>query len=344
MAARYPTPPQAADPQATQINTAIDGILAKIMELRMNFPAETQFNEECDTRDLEVSIPRLGEIVPVVLPKYATFHLPTVATGKRGSAPGELNSPFAVAINEATKQIFVANYVSDRIEMFSETGEYLNQLSDGQLGGPWGIAIHGNSLYVSGIFSDSISKYSLTDFSLVKRVGKMGSNNGEFNIPRQLTTDPSGCVFIADRDNNRICVLDTELNHLRNITHQAISRPSDVTVSHDRIYVLCPRNNPCMLVLSLEGDMLHSLISRGEGMDVLLPLFFCLDANSNFVISDKGTHSIRVFSPAGDLLHSIGREGHQQGMFYDPRGIAIDANGRLVSVSDNKNFGLQIFS
>ena len=344
MAARYPTPSQAADPLATQINTAIDGILAKIMEVKMDFPAETQFNEECDTRDLEVSISRLREIVPVVLPRYATFHLPTVATGKKGRAPGELNIPLAVAINEATKQIFVANFLNDRIEMFSETGEYLNRLGDGQLRGPWGIAIHGNSLYVSCLYSHSVSKYSLTDFSLVKRVGKRGSNNGEFNYPRQLTTDPSGYVFIADSDNHRICVLDTELSHQRNITHQAISHPSDVTVSHDRIYVLCPNENPCMLVLSLEGDMLDSLISTGEGMDVLKPWFFCLDANSNFVISDEGTYSIRVFSPAGDLLHSIGREGHQQGMFYKPHGIAIDANGRLVCMSCNKKYGLQIFS
>ena len=90
--------------------------------------------------------------------------------------------------------------------------------------------------------------------------------------------------------------------------------------------------------------MLHSLISRGEGMDVLRPFFFCLDRNNNIVISDIHTHCIRVFSPAGDLLHTIGREGHQQGMFSQPRGIAITPNGKLVCVSDNKNYGLQIYS
>ena len=317
----------------------------KLRELRINKPVQTQLKLQCDTRDLGVSISRLGEIVQVPghLPEYATFQMPTVATGKKGKAPGELYGPYGVAINEFTTQLFVANCVNDRIEIFSETGEYLNQLRDGQLRGPYGIAIHGNSLYVSGFLSHSISKYSLTDFSLVKRVGKGGSNNGEFKRPLQLTTDPSGCVFIADSGNNRICVLDTELDHQRNITHQAMAGPSDVTVSHDRIYVLCPRNNPCMLVLSLGGDMLHSLISRGEGMDVLDPWFFCLDTNSNFVISDTGTHSIRVFSPAGDLLHSIGREGHQQGMFYKPHGIAIAPNGRLVCVSGNRDYSLQIF-
>ena len=209
---------------------------------------------------------------------------------------------------------------------------------------PYGIAIHENSLFVGGFWSCKISKYSLTNFSLVKQIGRKGSNNGEFNYPRQLTKNLNGHVYITDRDNDRICVLDTDLHHMRNITHQSISKPYDLKLSHDRIYVLCPDKNPCMLVLSIEGDMLHSLISRGEGMDMLNPFFFCLDINNNFVINDEGTHCIRVFSPAGDLLHTIGREGHQQGMFYQPRGIAITPNGKLVCVSDNENYGLQIYS
>ena len=317
----------------------------KLREVRMNIPVETQLRWQCDTRDLEVSISRLGEIVqvPVGLPNYATFHLPTVATGKRGSGTGELYVPCGVAINVATNQIFVANLVNNRVEIFSETGEYLNRLCVGQLDRPHGIAIHENSVYISSALIHTISKYSLTDFSFVKQIGRQGSNNGEFEYPQQLTTDPNGQVFVADCDNNRICVFNTDLNHLRNIAHQAISKPSDVKLSHERVCVLCPHSNPCMLVLSLEGDMLHSLISKGLGMDVLRPLFFCLDANNNFVISDEETHSIRVFSPAGNLLHTIGREGHQQGMFNFPQGIAIDTNGRLVCVSGNENFGLQIF-
>ena len=316
----------------------------KQRELRMNFPAETEFQYQCDTRDLEASISLLGEIVqvPVGIPNYGTFQIPTSVTGKKGRAPGELNYPFGVAIKEATNQIFVANGSNHRIEIFSEAGEYLNQL--GELHRPYGIAIHENSLFVSSFMRHTISKYSLTDFSLVKHIGGLGSNNGEFNTPRQLTTDPNGHVYIADSHNNRICVLDTDLRHMRNITHQSMSQPYDLKLSHDRIYVLCPYKNPCMLVLSIEGDMLHSLISRGQGMDVLRPYFFCLDRNNNFVISDRETHCIRVFSPAGDLLHTIGREGHQQGMFYRPRGIAITPNGKLVCVSDNKNHGLQIYS
>ena len=237
----------------------------------------------------------------------------------------------------------MANSGNDRIEIFSETGEFISQLGVGQLSEPLGIAIHGDSLYVSCGGDDTVSQFSLIEMCHVRRIGGDGSNDGQFNSPRQLTTDLIGCVFIADSDNNRICIHDPDLNHLRNITHPCMSLPSDVKVSRDCLYVLCP-NNPCMLVLTLEGDMLHSLITCREGMDVLSrPYSFCLDTLNNFVLSDFGSRSIRVFSPEGNLLHTIGREGHQPGMFSYPTGVAMTPNGRLVCVSYNENYCLQIF-
>ena len=274
------------------------------------------------------------------VPHYATCHTRVVATGKKGRAPGELYWPSGVAIHEETHNIFVANHYF--IEIFSESGEFFYQLGVGQLSHPWGIAIHGDSVYVS-CWGDTISKFSLTELCRVRRIGGEGSNNGQFDCPRQLTTDPIGCVFVADADNHRICIHDPDLNHLRNITLQSMSRPSDVKVSRDRLYILCPFTNPCLHILTLEGDKLHSIITCGGGLDVLRPLFFCLDPLNNFVLSDSKSHSIRVFSPEGNLLHTIGREGHQLGMFSYPRGVAVTPNGRIYCVSENENYGLQIF-
>ena len=295
--------------------------------------------------EIERSISRLGEIVelPVYVPHYATCHTSVVATGKEGKGPGELYDPYGLAIHEETHQIFVVNEVYGRVEIFSETGEFLYQLGVGQLSFPRGIAIHGDSVYVSCWGDDTVSKFSLSEMCRVRRIGGEESNNGQFSSPCQLTTDLIGRVFIADYGNDRICIHDRDLNHLRSITHESIQRPEDVKVSRDRLYVLCPHNNPCILVLTLEGDKLHSLITRGEGMDVLGPYYFWLDSLNNFVLSDYWSHSIRAFSPEGNLLHTIGREGHQPGMLYHPRGVAITPNGRLVSVSENKNYGLQIF-
>ena len=112
---------------------------------------ETLSEVKCDTRELETMISRLGETVefPIPVPCYATFHTSIVATGKKGRAPGELYLPSGVAIHEETYQIFVADWNNDRVGIFSEMGEFLNQLGVGQLPLPWGIATHRDSLYVS---------------------------------------------------------------------------------------------------------------------------------------------------------------------------------------------------
>ena len=315
----------------------------KKRETILQTPVETLTEVKCDTHELETMISSLGEIVevPVVsVPRYATFHTSIIATEKGGTAPGELSIPYGVAIHEDTHQIFVANQYNHRVVIFSETGEFLYQLGVGQLSEPHGIATHGDNLYVSCLGDDTVSKFSLTEMCLVRRIGGMGSDNGLFDYPPQLTTDPIGRVFIADTDNHRICIHDPDLNHLRNITHESMSRPFDVKVSRDCLYVLCP-TNPCMLVLSLEGIKLHSLITSGRGMDVSYPFFFCLDSLNNFVISSSRSHSIRVFSAEGNLLHTIGKERHKPGMFYT--GVAVTPNRRLVCVSWNGNYGLQIF-
>ena len=275
------------------------------------------------------------------MPRYATCPTSIIVTGKNGTAPGELSGPAGVTIHEDTHHIFVANQINHRVEIFSETGDFLYLLGVGQLSYPYGIATHGDSVYVSCMIDDAVSKFSLTEMCCVRRIGSRGSNNDQFNFPHQLTTDTISCVFTADYSNHRICVHDPDLNHLRNITHQSMSRPSDVKVSRERLYVLCPYDSPCMLVLTLEGDKLHSLLTRGEGMDLLIPQFFCFNLINNFVVSDCECHSIHVFSPEGNYLHTIGREGHEQGIFYEPSGVAISPNGRLVCASD-QNYCLQI--
>ena len=255
------------------------------------------------------------EHVSVGIPDYTKFQISTIATGVKGSAPGELYFPCGLTIDEATHQIFVANFMNHRVEIFSETGEYICQLGVGQLSTPGGIAIHGDNVYVSCLWNHTVSRFSFTDMSLIRKIGGRGTKNGEFECPKQLTTDPTGRVFIADTDNDRICIHDPDLNHLYNITHESMSRPSDVKISRDRLYVLCPLNNPCMLVLTLEGDKLHSLITSGE---MSCPQFFCLDTHNNFVISSIMSHSIHVFSPEGNLLHTIRGEGDQQRTFHSP--------------------------
>ena len=163
----------------------------KKRETILNTPVESRSELRCDTHEIETSISRLGEIVevPVNVPRYTTCHTSIVATGKEGNAPGKLQWPYGAAIHDETHHIFVANNFNRRVDIFSETGEFISQLGVGQLFKPYGIAMHGDSVYVS-CEDHTVSKFSLAEMSHARRIGSKGSNNGQFNSPRQLTTDP----------------------------------------------------------------------------------------------------------------------------------------------------------
>ena len=115
----------------------------------------------------------------------------------------------------------------------------------------------------------------------------------------------------------------------------------NVVISRNHLYVLSRVDNPCMHVLTLTGKKLFSLISCGKDMQLLAPHFFCLDPQHNFIIGDVEMYFIRVFSPVGDLLYTIGGREYLQG---SPYGVAITPDGKLVSVAEDKSCGLQIFT
>jgi hypothetical protein len=54
-----------------------------------------------------------------------------------------------------------------------------------------------------------ISKFT-KDGKFVTSFGKLGSGPGEFRTPHDITMDPNGRLFIADRGNNRIQILDQD--------------------------------------------------------------------------------------------------------------------------------------
>ena len=73
------------------------------------------------------------------------------------------------------------------------------------------------------------------------------------------------------------------------------------------------------------------------------PWFFCLDTAGSILITDNLRHSIKIFSPSGQLIHTIGKVGDRRGELYNPWGICITQLGTVFAISDQFNFCLQSF-
>ena len=319
----------------------------KLEEVRAPLP-DTCVEFLSDTIRLEREIAGVGEIIEEeasVVPRYDQMRC-VVAVGKKGKAPGELTYPFGVAIDENTGYIYVAEgFGSNRVSVFSETGDFLNNFSHQDMTFACGIALHRDNIYVTDSVSHVVLHFKMKQ--QIRHVATFGSGEGssdeQLNDPLGLTVSTDGDVFVADSHNHRIKILDQSLRFKRHVTHQSMKLPRDVKLTRDEMYVLCS-SSPCVLVLSHAGKMTRSLVTRGTGMQVSYSEFFCLDAEQNLLISDCGAHEVKIFSKDGTHLHTVGQEGHERGMLYYPRGIALTKDLSLVIVSNNKNFRLQIFS
>ena len=327
----------------------VEDIEIKIRQLEI-VEREVELMFECDTRQLEETISVLGQLVEreiLPIPNYPALLEPRISVGKQGRGQGELDWAEGIAFDERTQLIYVSNGAlisgNNNISAFSVTGEYINTFCEGLVIHPMGIAINGDEVYVSDERLDSIFHFRLPGFELITKVGKKGTGKGEFSCPHQLTVAPNGSVFVADTGNNRIVVMTNSLEFLQTIEHTSMTKPCDVKLLDNKVFVLSCSDNPCLHVFSQSGEKLRSFITRGEqgNKQVKQGYFFCLDKQQNILISDYEDNSIKVFSQEGALLHTLGCTQEKEKKI-EPNGIVV-TNDKIISASSNTMFGLHIF-
>ena len=92
----------------------------------------------------------------------------------------------------------------------------------------------GNIFVSDGYKNHSVAKLDKHG-EWIRRIGKgngaeRGDGPGEFNNPHGIAADAEGNIYVADRSNLRVQVLDSDLNFLRNIKID-IPAPSDATIT-----------------------------------------------------------------------------------------------------------------
>ena len=135
---------------------------------------------------------------------------PVVTIRKEGATSGEHSYPHAVAI-DSNNRIFVAEGNSSSsfpsISVFSERGEFLSCFKHQDLKRPYGVATHGDNLYVTDGTVHAVFQFKIeTDFPLISKKGTKGHQIGEFSDPHNLAVSNNGDVYIADYSNNRVQV------------------------------------------------------------------------------------------------------------------------------------------
>ena len=293
---------------------------------------------------LESLIAEFGEVTEWEVPDYSLKREPVLTAGKRGTGVNELKAR-GLAIDESNEIIYVADYWNKRVQIVSFKGDFIKQFGQDKLMGPWGIAITSEHIYVTDTGLHALFQFNKNSFELLNRTGTEGQTDGQFNEPAGLCTDNSGDVFVADSNNNRVCIFSNDFQFKYKLGIGQLYRPRDVKLTPDCQVVVLDRSPECVHFFSRDGHLLSSCVSQGEGPEYLvhIPFFLCMDPAGNIIVSDLGNHSIKIISKYGHLMHTIGREGHGIGELMHPIGISVSKSGIIFVVSLNANFSIQCF-
>ncbi|MBI3665846.1 MAG: 6-bladed beta-propeller [Acidobacteria bacterium] len=125
------------------------------------------------------------------------------AWGKRGTAPGELNTPHTIAA-DAKGLVYVGDRGNKRIQVFDDDGKFLKQFTNVEA--PWAICITpgpNQALYSSDAMSGKIFKLDL-DGNLRGVFGKYGKQPGQFGWIHEIACPSENVLYVGELLNWRV--------------------------------------------------------------------------------------------------------------------------------------------
>ena len=272
---------------------------------------------------------------------YSLKKQPKLTVGKKGNSKKELDAA-GLTLDESNKQIYIADCWNSRIQVISVEGEFLKRFGLGILKAPWGIAVTEVSVLITDIHINALFQFSKKDFKFVKMVGTKGEEVRQLNDPRGVCTDYYRDIYVADCGNHRVSIFSEDLKFVKILGTSRLKYPQDVKVIPNSIVVL-DRSEYCVHFFSRDGGMIKSIITQGRSGVIYHPLFFCLDPAGNILITDWVDSDAKIFSPVGEVLHMLRKDGQGKWEFVSPCGICVSEIGTIHVTSQNNNFCLQSF-
>lgn len=147
---------------------------------------------------------------------------------------------------------------------------------------------------------------------------------GSLVSPINLAFAPDGRLYVADSVRGQVVVFGPDLRYEAEFgPFGENSRPVDVEVTADRLYVIDILTKLVHVLDRRSGEELFSFGQRQVSAEVLVaPTNLTIDAEGNVYIVDTIRCEVIVFNSEGEYLKTIGVLGDGAGAFARPKGIA----------------------
>ena len=262
---------------------------------------------------------------------YVNRHNPVCSGVYRGRGQNEIVNPCALSTDRHNGDVYVCDWLANRIQVFSREGIYQRTISQQGLSYPTDITVTPHQLFVRCYLPYRIYKLDKLSGSILCRVETEDVISG-------LSAD-SDTLYTGMCESNQICHLSLE--DLTTIRVTPLNSPhitqdtmlQDLKIATSLFVVLFRNCNYPIQTFSRDGNLTQVITSQDQ---LIKASYLCVDRHLNIIVSNWGANILKVFSIEGHLLTTIGQEGEGPGKFVCPRGIDVDKEGRIVVVVGRK--------
>ena len=263
-----------------------------------------------------------------------------------------LGRPHGVAMANEGHIIITESY-RNSIKVIKEDGSILSSFFVGKC--PRGVAVtQDNCILVAVEQEHKIYKMSF-EGKVMAYAGCDQESSGqiEFYSPYGVSVSPlTGLVYVADTYNNRVRVLNDNLEFLYDLSCNDASpkqltfkEPNDVAFDKEGFIYVTDTWNNCVKKFTPEGYFVDEFGHRGTDPGQLrLPEGVTIADNDLMYITEHSNYRVSVFTINGEFVHTFGKEGRGDNEFYWPRGIAVDKARSLLYICDHVNSRVVVYS
>ena len=268
--------------------------------------------------------------------------------GGVGLGDGDFSYPRAIA-TEPAGSVFVVDK-SGRVQRFSAAGEFERSWRTPQIehGKPVGLSVHPDGrIFVADTHYHRVLIYS-RDGELLDSFGKLGSGDGEFQLPTDVAFDAAGFIYVSEyHDNDRVTKWSPELKFVQAIGMEPVDgvrlrRPAAIDIDAEQTLWVADACNHRVVRFSLDGEVLSWFGGFGsEPGQLRYPYDLRVTSDDNLLVCEYEGNRLQWFDKQGRSLRCWGSPGRELGQLSAPWGAAFGPKGRLY-VLDSLNSRVQI--
>lgn len=227
---------------------------------------------------------------------------------------GPLGIPMGLDV-DGKGNLYVVDASAKHVQVYDKDGKFQRTLAGGKMfSRPTGIAVdaEGSRIYVvdTGSVTDEVHRVRVFDAQSGKHlfdIGKRGRENGEFNLPRDVTIGRDGLLYVVDGGNFRVQVFKPDGTFVRTFGSIGrrggqFSRPKEAAADADgNVYVIDSAFGNFQ-IFTPTGELLLAVGGRSEadGMaKYMLPSGIAIDGDGRVYVVDQYFSKLEVYRPAG---------------------------------------------